>query len=97
MKKLTACALAIVIVVIFAAPVWACGAGSTGKAPGSTTIFVVVNHDHTQRLGGKSLHAWHGLLQAALHSKAVQRIDPIGTIDPDDGSEMEVVPTGGSG
>lgn len=82
MKKLMACAVAIVAAVVLAAPVWALGAGPTGTPP--KTGFEVVNPDHAQKLGGKSTQAWHGLMKAALHSGAVQCIVPIDPIDEDD-------------
>lgn len=82
MKKLMACAVAIVAAVILAAPVWAHGAGPSGTPP--KTGFVVINPDHVQKLGGTSTRAWRGLMNAALHSSAVQCIESTDPIDEDD-------------
>ncbi len=92
MKKLTVCALVIVIMAAFVAPVWAFGRDPAAMAAASGSSYVVVNPDHTQKLGGASVQAWHGLSQAALHSRAVERVD---VKDTGGGSGEGEVPSAG--
>ncbi len=61
-------ALLFLLAVPFAA--MGCSKGDPSQ-PGKEVFFVVKNPDHVQVLGGKSVHAWIGLLNAAAQSPAV--------------------------